>query len=91
MDHASWSMVQTFINRKEYMNKKTLKAEYQEGGSKRHEILEKAVRYISDTRLSATQGDRHYFLVNQLGLTETEYLECLNKATNGALVEAVWN
>ena len=71
---------------------KKLKPEYQEGGPKRQVILDKAVEYISDTRLSATQGDRHYFLVNQLGLSETEYLECLNKATNGGLVkEALWN
>jgi len=81
-------------NRKENMSKqsaKKLKPEYQAGGSKRHEILDKAVQYISDTRLSATQGDRHYFLVNQLGLSETEYLECLNKATNGELVRNLWN
>jgi hypothetical protein len=70
---------------------KKLKPEYQAGGSKRHEILEKAVRYISDTRLSSTQGDRHYFLVNQLGLSETEYLECLNKATNGEVERSAWN
>ena len=71
---------------------KKLKPEYQAGGPKRQVILDKAVQYISDTRLSATQGVRHYFLVNQLGLSETEYLECLNKATNGGLVkEALWN
>ena len=70
---------------------KKLKPEYQHGGPKRQVILDKAVEYISDTRLSATQGDRHYFLVNQLGLSETEYLECLNKATNGELVRSLWN
>ena len=70
---------------------KKLKPEYQAGGPKRQVILDKAVQYISDTRLSATQGDRHYFLVNQLGLSETEYLECLNKATNGGLVRDLWN
>jgi hypothetical protein len=70
---------------------KKLKPEYQAGGPKRQVILDKAVEYISDTRLSATQGDRHYFLVNQLGLSETEYLECLNKATNGGLVKELWN
>ena len=75
-------------NRKVNMSKqsaKKLKPEYQAGGSKRHEILEKAVRYISDTRLPSTQNHRHDFLVNQLGLSETEYLECLNKATNGGI------
>jgi len=95
MDHVAWSMVQDLINRKEHMTKqsaKKLKPEYQAGGPKRQVILDKAVQYISDTRLSATQGVRHYFLVNQLGLSETEYLECLNKATNGGLVkEALWN
>ena len=70
---------------------KKLKPEYQHGGPKRQVILDKAVEYISDTRLSATQGDRHYFLVNQLGLSETEYLEALNKATNGAMVKDLWN
>jgi len=78
-------------NRKVNMNKKTLKAEYQPGGSKRHEILEKAVKYISEKRLPSTQNHRHDFLVNQLGLSETEYLECLNKATNGELVRNLWN
>ena len=94
MDHVAWSMVQDLINRKEHMTKqsaKKLKPEYQHGGPKRQVILDKAVEYISDTRLSATQGDRHYFLVNQLGLSETEYLECLNKATNGAMVRDLWN
>ena len=70
---------------------KKLKPEYQRGGSKRQEILDKAVAYISDTRLLASQGDRHSFLVNQLGLSETEYLECLNKATNGGIERSLWN
>jgi len=94
MDHVAWSVVQDLNNRKEQISKqsaKKLKPEYQAGGPKRQVILDKAVQYISDTRLSATQGDRHYFLVNQLGLSETEYLECLNKATNGELVRNLWN
>jgi len=36
-----------------------------------------------------TQGDRHHFLLDKVGLTETEYLECLNIATNGAFVKEV--
>ena len=90
MDHEPWSMVQDRITERNNM-KKTLKAEYQPGGSKRHEILEKAVKYISEKRLPSTQNHRHDFLVNQLGLSETEYLECLNKATNGELVRNLWN
>jgi len=78
-------------NRKVNMNKKTLKAEYQPGGSKRHEILEKAVKYISEKRLPSTQNHRHDFLVKYLEMTETEYLEALNKATNGELVRNLWN
>ena len=89
MDHVAWSMVQDFINRKEYMTNK-LKPEYQHGGSKRKEILEKAVRYLSDTRLVSTQGDRQHFLMNELGFTDAEYLECLNKASNGKLMEEIW-
>ena len=71
--------------------KKDLKPEYQEGGSKRAEILEKAVRYLQDKRLMATQADRQHFLLNEIGLSTTEYMEVLNKASGGALMEAVWN
>ena len=72
------------------MKKNILKKEYQPGGSKRHEMLEKAVRYLLDPRFG-TQNFKHSFLVNKIGLTETEYLEALNKATNGGVVESVWN
>ena len=71
--------------------KKTLKKEYQRGGSRRQEILDKAVEYIKATNLMATQAYRHHFCLNNLMMSETEYLEALNKATNGGLVEAVWN
>ncbi len=72
---------------------KKLKPEYQYGGPKRQEILDRAVKYITDTSTAlGTQNQKHSFLVDKLGLTETEYLECLNKATNGAVVkEALWN
>ncbi len=69
---------------------KKLKEEYQPGGSKRHVILEKAVEYLKDPRFGL-QGDKHSFLTNELGLSETEYLEALNKATNGGLVNDLWN
>jgi len=95
MDHVAWSMVQDLINRKENMTKqsaKKLKPEYQHGGPKRQEILDKAVKYITDTSTAlGTQNEKHSFLVDKLGLTETEYLECLNKATNGELVRNLWN
>ena len=69
------------------MKQKTLKPEYQPGGAKRHEILDKAVRYLLDPRFGL-QGDKHSFLINEVGLSETEYLDALNRASNGAFVEA---
>ena len=59
---------------------KKLKEEYQPGGSKRHVILEKAIEYLKDPRFGL-QGDKHSFLTNELGLSEAEYLTCLNQAT----------
>ncbi|SVE23488.1 uncharacterized protein METZ01_LOCUS476342 [marine metagenome] len=66
---------------------KTLKKEYEKGGSQRQHILDKAVKYILDTRFG-TQNHKHIFLIEEVGLTETEYLECLNKAINGGVI---WN
>ena len=66
---------------------KKLKDEYKIGGENRQYILDKAVEYITSKNLRlGTQGDRHHFLLDKVGLTETEYLECLNKATNGGVV-----
>ena len=73
------------------MTKRELKPEYQEGGSKRAEILEKAVRYLQDRRIMATQADRQHFLINELGLSTAEYMSVLDKASGGALMESVWN
>ena len=58
---------------------KKLKEEYQPGGSKREEILYKAVQYILDPRFG-TQNAKHAFLLEQVGLSESEYLTCLNNA-----------
>ena len=70
---------------------RSLKPEFQPGGAKRQYILDKAVEYILDPKFGL-QGDKHTFLVEQVGLSETEYLECLNQATNGGLVKtALWN
>jgi hypothetical protein len=69
---------------------KTLKKEYQRGGSKRQEILDKAVEYLR-APIMETQGARMHFCLTNLMMNETEYLEALNKATNGGVVEAAWN
>ena len=66
-------------------DKTTVKAEYKLGGKSRQVILDKAVKFLT-AKLPISQGDRHHFLLDKVGLTETEYLECLNIATNGAVV-----
>jgi len=68
---------------------KEIKEEYQPGGSKRQYILDKAVEYIRD--VPGLQQAKHFFCTNNLMMTETEYLEALNKATNGAMVKDLWN
>ena len=67
---------------------KTLKKEFQPGGSKRQYILDKAVDYLQQPGL---QSAKHSFCIEHLMMTETEYLEALNKATNGGVVRSVWN
>ena len=62
---------------KGYMKK--LKEEYQPGGSKRQEILDKAVQYILNPTMG-TQNAKHAFLLEEVGLTSEEYLTCLNNA-----------
>ncbi len=61
---------------------KTLKKEYQPGGSKRQHILDQAVEYLKAPGL---QNVKHHFCLEELMMTETEYLEALNKATNGGV------
>ena len=68
-------------------DKTTVKAEYKVGGKNRQHILDKAVEFITAKNPAfGTQSDRHHFLLDKVGLTETEYLECLNRATNGGVV-----
>ena len=70
---------------------RSLKPEFQEGGSRRQYILDKAVEYILSPKFG-TQNAKHAFLLEQVGLSETEYLEALNRATNGGVVKsALWN
>jgi len=64
-----------------------IKEEYKPGAKNRQVILDKAVKFmLSKNPAYGSQGDRHHFLLDKVGLTETEYLECLNIATNGGLV-----
>ena len=66
---------------------RSLKPEFQPGGAQRQYILDKAVEYILSPKFG-TQNAKHAFLVEQVGLSQTEYLECLNQATNGGVVKA---
>ena len=60
---------------------KDIKKEYKPNGKNRQYILDKAVKFITAKNPKyGTQGDRHHFLLKQVGLSETEYLECLSKA-----------
>ena len=50
---------------------KNLKAEYKIGGKNRQYILDKAIEYITSKNLRlGTQGDRHHFLLDKVGLTD---------------------
>ena len=64
------------------MFNKKLKKEFQPGGSQRQYILDKAVDYLLKPGL---QADKHAFCTGPLMMSETEYLEALNKATNGGV------
>ena len=68
---------------------KKIKDEYMPGGARRQELLDKAVDYLRTP--GQTQNIKHEFCIKYLKMTETEYLEALNKATNGGVVEAAWN
>ena len=72
---------------------RSLKPEFQPGGAQRQYILDKAVEYIlSKNPKLGTQNAKHVFLLEQVGLSSTEYLECLNRASSGGLVKAaLWN
>ena len=72
---------------------RSLKPEFRPGGAERQYILDKAVEYIlAKNPKLGTQNAKHAFLVEQVGLSETEYLECLNKASDGGVVKAaLWN
>ena len=68
---------------------KSIKTEYLPGGAKRQELLNQVPEYL---KTPGFQGDKHLFCLEVLKLTETEYLDALNKATNGGVVEsALWN
>jgi hypothetical protein len=68
------------------MPKKEIKAEYLPGGAKRQELLDQVPGYLAGP--GADQATKHHFCLDVLKLTETEYLEALNKATGGELVKS---
>ena len=70
------------------MKAKQIKPEFLPGGARRQEMIDKVPDYLKTPGL---QANKHMFCIEVLKMTETEYLEALNKATNGKLVESVWN
>jgi hypothetical protein len=67
---------------------KTIKKEFLPGGAKRQELLDQVPDYL---KTPGIQANKHMFCIDILKMTETEYLEALNKATNGGVVESAWN
>ena len=70
------------------MKAKQIKPEFLPGGARRQEMIDKVPEYLKAPGL---QANKHMFCIDILKMTETEYLEALNKATNGGVVEAAWN
>ena len=68
---------------------KTLKPEFLPGGASRQELLDNAVDYLR--KPGQVQSIKHEFCLKYLKMTETEYLEALNKATNGEVERSAWN
>ena len=69
------------------MSTRTLKPVFQRGGARRQEILDQAVKMIA-SRSGGTQQDKMHFCMDNLGMDDTEYMECLNRASNGGLVKS---
>ena len=69
------------------MSSRTLKPIFQRGGARRQEILDQAVKMIA-SRSGGTQQDKMHFCMDNLGMDDTEYMECLNRASNGGLVKS---
>ena len=67
---------------------KTIKKEFLPGGARRQEMLDQVPNYL---RTPGLQANKHMFCLDILKMTETEYLEALNKATNGGVVRSAWN
>ena len=67
---------------------KTIKKEFLPGGKRRQELLDQVPNYLKAPGL---QANKHMFCIDILKMTETEYLEALNKATNGKMVSELWN
>jgi len=73
------------------MSTRTLKPIFQRGGARRQEILDQATKMLA-SHSGPSQGEKMHFCMDNLGMNDTEYLECLNQATNGGVVEAaLWN
>lgn len=70
------------------MNKKTrlqiLREKVKQGGEDKQKILDKAVKYILNPKYG-TLEKKYDFLINNLGLTESEYKQCFDKASENSV------
>lgn len=69
------------------MKTKQIKPEFLPGGARRQEMIDKVPDYLKTPGL---QANKHMFCIEVLKMTETEYLEALNKATNGEVERSLW-
>ena len=61
-----------------------MKARYTKHQQRMLDEMHKAVKYIKE--FPGLQANKMHFLLEEIGLSETEYLEALNRASNGELV-----
>jgi hypothetical protein len=85
MPHGPW--YKPLLTERNNMNKQ-IKKEFLPGGSRRQELLDQVPEYLKAPGL---QANKHMFCIDILKMTETEYLEALNKATNGEVERSLWN
>jgi hypothetical protein len=71
-----------------FIRKKTrlqvLREKVQQGGEDKQKILDKAVKYILNPKYG-TLEKKYHFLINNLGLTESEYKQCFDKASENSV------
>jgi len=75
-----------------FIRKKTrlqvLREKVQQGGEDKQKILDKAVKYILNPKYGTIEK-KYHFLINNLGLTESEYKQCFDKASENSVLRGM--